>query len=452
MLMDMRVNPARVRVIKQPASAVGRVVYWMSRDQRAADNWALILAGDLARKHSAPLAVIFCLVDDFLGATFRAYDFMLRGLEEVSRFLNDKDIPFFLLKGDPTVQIPDFVRANNVDLLVTDFDPLRIKRRWKALVVSRTEAGIYEVDAHNVVPCWVASSKREYGAYTLRPKIQRALPEFLEVFPRLSKRRKKWQGRVPAVKWQRVSKELRVDRDVKPVDWIRPGEKAALRALRRFVGQGLACYPERRNDISLEGQSGLSPYLHFGQISAARVALEVEMSGAPTRSKEAFLEELIVRRELSDNFCFYNRNYDNVRGFPEWAARTLREHREDPREYTYSLRQLDGAATHDDLWNAAQRQMVTRGKMHGYMRMYWAKKILEWTTSAGTAMKFAILLNDRYELDGRDPNGYTGIAWSIGGVHDRAWGERHVFGKVRYMSYRGMKSKLDTRAYIEKYS
>jgi deoxyribodipyrimidine photo-lyase len=452
MPMDMRVNPARVRMIKQPVRGGDRVAYWMSRDQRCRDNWALIFADDLARKHHAPLAVVFCLVDDFLGATLRAYDFMFKGLEQVSSSLDDKGIPFFLLRGDPRVRVPEFVRANDVGWLVTDFDPLRIKREWKARAASRTEAGIYEVDAHNVVPCWVASSKQEYGAYTLRPKIQRALPEFLEVFPRLRRRRKTWRGRVPAVRWQRVARDLRVDRDVRAVGWIGAGEKAALRTLRRFIRVDLAGYPERRNDISIEGQSGLSPYLHFGQISAGRVALEVEMSRAPTRSKEAFLEELVVRRELSDNFCFYNPGYDDVKGFPEWAARTLRDHREDPREYTYSLGQLDAGATHDALWNAAQRQMVTLGKMHGYMRMYWAKKILEWTKSASTAMKFAILLNDRYELDGRDPNGYTGIAWSIGGVHDRAWGERPVLGKVRYMSYRGMTSKFDTAAYVERYS
>jgi deoxyribodipyrimidine photo-lyase len=194
----------------------------------------------------------------------------------------------------------------------------------------------------------------------------------------------------------------------------------------------------------------LSPYLHFGQLSAQRVALEVMNAAVGEASREAFLEELIVRRELSDNFCFYNKDYDAPQGFPAWAQKTLSLHGKDKREHVYTLRQLEEGRTHDDLWNAAQLAMVKRGTMHGYLRMYWAKKILEWTRSPGVAMKIAIHLNDKYELDGRDPNGYAGIAWSIGGVHDRPWGERRIFGMVRYMNYNGCKKKFNVRAYVEK--
>ncbi|MCJ7443374.1 MAG: hypothetical protein MUO26_02380 [Methanotrichaceae archaeon] len=197
----------------------------------------------------------------------------------------------------------------------------------------------------------------------------------------------------------------------------------------------------------MDGQSNLSPYMHFGQISAQRIALNVLRS---KKSSESFLEELIVRRELSDNFCYYNKQYDSFEGFPSWARESLDEHRNDDREYLYSLSELKKGETHDDLWNAAQVEMAKYGKMHGYIRMYWAKKILEWTESPESALKTAILLNDKYEFDGRDPNGYTGIAWSIGGVHDRAWRERPVFGKIRYMSYKGMNSKFDINSYIEK--
>jgi deoxyribodipyrimidine photo-lyase len=177
--------------------------------------------------------------------------------------------------------------------------------------------------------------------------------------------------------------------------------------------------------------------------------LEVSEAHVDKQSRETFLEELVVRRELSDNFCFYNSNYDNFRGFPEWARKTLDIHRGDAREYHYTAEQLECAETHDDLWNAAQTEMVKRGKMHGYMRMYWAKKILEWTESPEMAMEVAVYLNDRYELDGRDPNGYAGIAWSIGGVHDRAWNERPVFGKIRYMSYNGCKTKFNVKEYLK---
>ena len=212
----------------------------------------------------------------------------------------------------------------------------------------------------------------------------------------------------------------------------------------------LASYETQRNDPTVDGQSNLSPYLHFGHISAQRVAFDIQESDAPKKDKDVFLEELIVRRELSDNFCFYNENYDSFEGFPSWARTSLAKHRNKPREYIYSREQFEYASTHDKLWNAAQREMVTLGKMHGYMRMYWAKKILEWSKSPELAMEIAIYMNDKYELDGRDPNGYTGIAWSIGGVHDRAWGERRIFGKVRFMSYHGCKGKFDTEQYIKR--
>jgi deoxyribodipyrimidine photo-lyase len=257
-----------------------------------------------------------------------------------------------------------------------------------------------------------------------------------------------WKGRVPALNQQAWLKDLSIDRSVPEVDWLQPGEQAARGALREFIRRRLPVYAEARNDPNQRGQSDLSPYLHFGQLSAQRVALEVLRSPAPEGAKEAFLEELITRRELSDNFCWYRTDYDATAAFPEWAKKTLAQHRKDKREYVYTEKELEAGGTHDDLWNAAQREMVVRGKMHGYLRMYWAKKILEWTRTPEEALRIAIRLNDMYELDGRDPNGYAGIAWSIGGVHDRAWGERKVFGKIRYMSYNGCRSKFDVDGYI----
>jgi deoxyribodipyrimidine photo-lyase len=243
---------------------------------------------------------------------------------------------------------------------------------------------------------------------------------------------------------------LTADRSVSEVVWIRSGEREAHRALIKFIKHKLSLYQELRNDPAMDGQSNLCPYLHFGQLSAQRIALEVMKADAAKEVKDAFLEELIVRRELSDNFCFYNHDYDSFAGFPDWAKKTLDKHRKDLRAYIYSREQFENGETHDGLWNAAQMEMVKRGKMHGYMRMYWAKKILEWTPSPEIAIETAIYLNDKYELDGRDPNGYTGIAWSMGGVHDRAWNERNVFGKVRFMSYNGCKSKFDIKRYIER--
>jgi deoxyribodipyrimidine photo-lyase len=444
-------HPERVRLLKQGSPGKGPVIYWMSRDQRTRDNWALLYAQHQALQAKTPLVVVFCLVPQFLGAIRRQYEFMLLGLREVERDLAGKRIAFQLLSGHPEAILPEFIESVQAGCLVTDFDPLQIKRLWKAQVARAIEIPFYEVDAHNIVPCWVASPKQEYGAYTLRPKIQRLLPDYLERFPVLKRHPFFWKEKGVETDWSRAILSLKPDPGTVPGKEFPAGEKAAQKVLKAFAGKGLASYAVDRNDPLRDGQSNLSPYLHFGQIAAQRVAQEIQGSDAPADSKKAFLEELIVRRELSDNFCFYNPRYDRVDGFPAWACTTLDRHRRDPRDYLYTPEQLERAETHDDLWNAAQLEMVGTGKMHGYLRMYWAKKILEWTKSPEEALETAIALNDRYELDGRDPNGYTGIAWSLGGVHDRAWGERKVFGKIRTMTYNGCKSKFDVQAYIQKH-
>lgn len=443
------VNRQRVRALRQGKAGRGPVVYWMSRDQRVADNWALFYAREIAIDQNVPCGVVFCLVPEFLNAAMRQYGFMIGGLKGVERRLSDLDIPFYLVTGSPEKAIPEFVKERGIGILVTDFDPLRPKQAWKKAVSEHIDIPFYEVDAHNVIPCWVASPKREYGAYTLRPKVRRIVAEFLDDFPECRKHPVPWGGGTVPVDWEVAGKVLRADWTVPEPSWIRAGEKAAYHALRQFIDHRLTSYDGERNDPNQAGQSNLSPYLHFGQISAQRVVSEVLKAGKAGPSRDAFLDELIVRRELSDNFCYYNPGYDTFDGFPDWAKTTLDQHRKDTRPYLYTPKEFEEGRTHDDLWNAAQLEMVKRGKMHGYMRMYWAKKILEWTESPEQAMEIAVYLNDRYELDGRDPNGYTGIAWSIGGVHDRAWRERNVFGKIRYMSYNGCKSKFSVDSYIE---
>jgi deoxyribodipyrimidine photo-lyase len=438
----------RARLLNAGEAGPGPVACWLSRDQRARDNWALLSAQKLALARRVPLLAVFCLVPRFLGATLRQYAFMLAGLAETAQDLTDLGIPFHLLQGDPGVEIPRFVREHDIGTLITDFDPLRIKRGWKAAVAGALSIPLMEVDAHNIVPCWLASPKAEWSAGTFRPKIRRALPEFLTDFPQLRPHPYAAPSRVPPFEAASLLAGLPLDTNVRPVTWLAPGPRPAMEKLFDFIEKKLPDYDRLRNDPNQPGQSDLSPYLHFGQLAPQRVAWEVLKSPAPDRAKDAFLEELIVRRELSDNFCYYTPHYDQVEGFPEWARKTLEAHRKDEREYLYTLEELDGARTHDPLWNAAQREMVRRGKMHGYLRMYWAKKILEWTPSPEEALAAAIYLNDRYELDGRDPNGYTGIAWSIGGVHDRAWGERKIFGKIRYMSFQGCRNKFDVQAYI----
>ncbi len=443
------VDERRVFPLNQKPIQAGPIIYWMSRDQRVHDNWALLHAQELAQKSGHPLIVVFCLVPKFLEATFRQYDFLLKGLEEVEKELKKFSIPFSLLLGDPSTEILKFAKKVKCGVLITDFDPLKIKKQWKLKVANSLDFAFVEVDAHNIVPCRVASSKQEFGAYTIRPKIKKVLKEYLVDFPSLKKQHH--TDLHFSINWNDVRKNLEVNTQVSKVEWCIPGEKAAHSVLNTFLKHGIFEYDQNRNDPTKNAQSDLSPYLHFGQISSQRIALSVQKSNAPEQSKQSFLEELIVRKELSDNFCFYNQNYDSVQAFPAWAQKTLMEHAHDTREYVYTRSDFEHARTHDPLWNAAQIQMVQTGKMHGYMRMYWAKKILEWTKNPADALAIAIFLNDKYELDGRDPNGYVGIAWSIGGVHDRAWFDRPIFGKIRFMSYNGCKSKFDIDSYIQKY-
>ncbi len=443
--MIFKVNIKRT-LFKGGDSASGPVIYWMSREQRVRDNWALLYAQEIAFERKAPLAVAFCLVPQFLGATMRHYGFMLKGLAEVEADLKKLGIPFFLLTGNPPEEIPKFLKKVKAGALVSDFLPLKISRTWKEEVRKATKISFYVVDAHNIVPCWVASGKQEWGAYTIRPKINALLGEYLEEFPDLKRHPFAWNGEVSKIDWARARQTIRVDEKIGEVDWIRPGEKAGTAALKYFMEKRLANYDEGRNDPSEAGQSELSPYFHFGQLAPQRAALEVKRNFRG-KSAEAYLEELIIRRELSDNYCFYNKNYDHFEGFPDWAKLTLNDHRKDKRPRLYDTEQFEKAQTHDPYWNAAQAQMMRTGKMHGYMRMYWAKKILEWTPSPEEAQKIAIYLNDKYELDGRDPNGYTGIAWSLGGVHDRPWTERPIFGKVRYMNDKGLERKFDIKKY-----
>jgi len=443
------VKKERLHDLTPDRKSTGNVVYWMSREQRIADNPGLLHARDLAIELYCSFSVVFALTDNYPGAVYRHYDFMLRGLQEVNISLQNKNIPFLLLTGDPPKQISLFARDHNIGTIVVDFDPLRIKRLWHEEVIRNTGCKIIEVDGHNIVPARFVSNKLEFGAYTLRPKIHRLLGDFLEEFPVMEHMEQQVSLPEP-FEFEKVLNALQIDRSVGPSGPVRPGEKEALKALSDFIAMRLPEYSKLRNDPNRKVVSGLSSYLHFGQISSLRIALEVLKKHGKDENSEAFLEELIVRKELSDNFCHYNPDYDNTNGFHDWAKKTHREHARDEREYIYSVHQFEQGKTHDPLWNAAQIQMVKTGTMHGYMRMYWAKKILEWTADTEQAMAVAIYLNDRYQLDGRDPNGYTGIAWSIGGVHDRAWTERPVFGKIRYMNYNGCKRKFDVDAYIKR--
>jgi len=445
-----KVHPKRIYSLKAGDFSGKAVAYWMSREQRVNDNWGLLFAMEKARANNVPLVVIFNLVPEFIDATNRQFFFMLQGLEKVSKDLEKLHIPFILLQGKPEETIPDLIQNKAIGCLVCDFDPLKIKQQWISGVTKKISIPFIEVDSHNIVPCRHASPKQEYGAYTIRPKINKLLNTFLSEFPNIKPQSEKFYGETN-VDWIKLLKTYEPS-DKEKISWIEPGEKAALEGFSFFIQNHLKNYADKRNDPNAGVLSNLSPWLHFGHISAQRVALETIKNHQRSKNTDAFLEELIIRKELSDNFCFYNKDYDSVNGFPEWARKTLNEHKNDTREHIYSTEEWENAQTHDPLWNASQMQMKTTGKMHGYMRMYWAKKILEWSPTPQKALETAIYLNDKYELDGRDCNGYAGCAWAIGGVHDRAWTEREVFGKIRYMNYNGCKRKFDVEKYIDHFT
>uniref|UniRef100_W5MPU1 Deoxyribodipyrimidine photo-lyase n=1 Tax=Lepisosteus oculatus TaxID=7918 RepID=W5MPU1_LEPOC len=449
----------RMRVLSKASAMKGGsegVLYWMSRDQRVQDNWALLYAQQLALEEQLPLHVCFCLVPCFLDATIRQFGFLLRGLEEVAKECSALGLEFHLLRGSAGEVLPQFVQKQGLGAVVTDFAPLRLPLQWVEEVKERLPQDIplIQVDAHNVVPCWVASDKQEYSAKTIRKKITSKLPDFLKEFPLVAEHPHRASKPAKPIDWEQARSSLAVDRSVKEVSWARPGAAAGLEVLESFIDHRLKDFATQRNNPNGEALSNLSPWLHFGQVSAQRVVLEVRRHGRRwPQSVDVFVEEVVVRRELADNFCFYNKKYDRVDGAYEWAQKTLREHAKDRRPYLYSRGELEASRTHDKLWNAAQFQMVSEGKMHGFLRMYWAKKILEWTASPEEALATAIYLNDRYyELDGRDPNGYVGCMWSICGIHDQGWKEREIFGKVRYMNYAGCTRKFNVPKFEIKYN
>ncbi len=439
----------RVRTLKKGQFNGKAVLYWMVRDKRFNDNWALYAAQRAALKYKVSLHVCFQFNAKVSSSTIREYEFLFSGLQETELSLSQYNIQFHLLKGNASHEIPFLCSKLKVGALLTDYSPLKLYKRRLNQVLDKLSFPVYQVDTHNIIPVWKTSDKKEFAAHTIRRKINLLLDEYLTDIPNciihpygITKK--------SSINWEKIIDDLNVDRMVKSVDWIIPGEKSALDRL-NFFKNNVQDYSTNRNDPTLNKLSNLSPYFHFGQISAQRVAYEIKKSNITEADKDVFLEEMIVRRELADNFCEYESSYDYFEGFHPWAQKTLNEHRKDNRDYIYSYDEFEQSKTHDALWNAAQNQMKFQGKMHGFMRMYWAKKILEWSKSPEIALQVSIILNDKYELDGRDPNGYTGIAWSIGGIHDRAWFERPVYGKIRYMNYNGCKRKFKVKEYIERY-
>jgi len=430
-----------------PAPEGACVVYWMQRSQRALDNPALEVAVQAANLLNKPCVVFFAPVPFYPHANLRHYRFLNQGIPAIAQGLKKRGIGF-VLRRYPDHHLLEFCKEIRPALVIGDENPLRETEGWRQTVARQLRIPFWTIDADVIVPSRFLLEE-QYGAYTARPVIRRLLPEFLKpvgntraMIPWNAPKRLK--SLAPDTD---ITVDWPLDRSVGAVDAI-GGTDEALKKLKSFIKSGLAHYPVDRNKPELDATSHLSSYLHFGHIGPHSVALAIESSGAPLQAKEAFLEQLIVRRELAINFVRFNADYHNFESGADWAHKSLAEHASDPRR-VYTQRQLENAETHDPLWNAAQQQMVVTGFMHNYMRMYWAKKILEWSRTPAQAYQTAVYLNDKYELDGRDPNGYAGIAWAIVGKHDRPWFERPVFGKVRYMSFQSTSKKFDSKRYIE---
>jgi deoxyribodipyrimidine photo-lyase len=427
------------------------VVYWMQRAQRAVDNPALDVAIEAANALGKPVVAFLGLVPFYPHANLRHYAFLVQGIPDLARRLARRGVGL-VIRRYPHHRLVRFCAEVRPSLVVGDENPLREPEHWRVIAASGLRVPIWTVDADVIVPSKLLG-KEHYAARTIRPRLLEHLDEFFRPLrnPRARLAWKLPKGLQSLRPEAALLEGFPIDRSVGPVSAFRGGGDEALKALRRFVRERLRGYAARRNRPELDGTSQLSPYLHFGHIGPHMVALAVKNADAPRQDREAFLEELIVRRELAINFVRFNPLYDRLESCEAWARRSLAKHRRDERQYVYTQQQLENAETHDPLWNAAQRQMVSSGWMHGYLRMYWAKKILEWTRAPEEAYDIAVRLNDRYELDGRDPNGYAGIAWAIGGKHDRAWGpERSVYGMIRYMSYASTSRKFDSNAYIER--
>ncbi len=444
---------ARVTVRRggEPDPEGNCIVYWMQRAERAVDNPALNVAIEVANLLRKPVVVFIGLVPFYPNANLRSYAFFVQGLADIRAGLEARHVDF-VLRRYPEHELERFCEEIRPCLVVGDENPRREPEAWRVRMAERLRVPFWTVDADVIVPTALLK-KEQYAARTIRPRLHALLGEFLTA-PGNPKAQVAWKP-VPKIASLSPQDDLLagfpIDTSVQPVASFRGGTQAGLRTLRRFVEQRLHGYDDGRNQPAIDGTSQLSPYLHFGHIGPHTVALAVKNADAPRGDRDAFLEQLIVRRELAINFVKFNPHYDCLKGAEPWALQTLQEHRRDEREWLYTEKQLEGAETHDPLWNAAQQQMVYGGWMHGYLRMYWAKKILEWTRTPEDAFAIAVRLNDRYELDGRDPNGYAGIAWAIAGKHDRAWGpERPVYGKIRYMSYASTSRKFDSKRYIER--
>lgn len=398
---EKAVNLTRIFEINNKLIKNGDIIYLCEREIRAKDNFALQFAIQQSKELNLSLKIIHPKINyEYLPKQ----KFIDKQIKQAQKTFQELNLDFEIINKTPF----EIVEKLNPALLIIDFNPI-LKRDW----LKKINCKVIEIDGHNIIPVRYVSDKQEYSAATLRRKIYYNIYPFLTEFENLT------NEKVEA-------------------DYI----------LKDFIKNKLSYYAEFKNDPSKNVLSGLSKYLNLGFISSQRLALEVVKSGVNDINKESFLEELIIRKELADNFCLYAKNFKDFSGIPNWAKMSLDIHKYDIRPHIYSIQELENAKTYDKLWNASQNQLMRDGVIHGYLRMYWAKKIMEWAKNPNEALKIAIYLNDKYGFDSPSSNGYVGILWAMGGLHDRAFADYPVTGKIRRMTYDSIKRKYNILDYL----
>ena len=484
------ISELRIRAIHEvgPSFDGDYVLYWMNSFRRGHYNFSLQRAVEWAKELKKPLVILEALKCDYRWANDRLHRFVIEGMADNAEHFAKKNVhyyPYLESKHDAGKGLLKELATRACVVVSDDFPCFFLPRMIEA--AAKQVPGRFElVDSNGLLPMRAADSVFA-RAFDFRRFLQKNLLPHLADFPQrdpLSRVKLPTLERLPSAitnRWPKLNptkllnkadilRVIPIDHSVAPVGAI-GGARLANKLLEAFLKSKLPIYASDRNQPDQEATSGLSPYLHFGHISVHQVFEELTRLAAWTPDQiaakangsssgwwgasaevESFLDELITWRELGFNMCWQRDDYDRYESLPDWAHRTLAEHARDPRPHIYSLEQFEAAETYADLWNAAQRQLVREGRIHNYLRMLWGKKILEWSASPRDALDIMIELNNKYALDGRNPNSYSGIFWVLG-RYDRAWGpERPIFGKIRYMSSQNTARKVNVKQYIHQYS
>ena len=455
--MTKRINERVVQLNDaEPNTKAKYVLYWMQMYKRVENNHSLIYAIRQANELRLPLVVYEGLKYYYPWASDRIHTFILEGVEEKRKAFEKLGIRyvFYLQKNKSAPKQTVAKLAKDAALIVTDDFPCFIIPQHNERISAKAKVPVFAVDSNGIIPM-SKFDKEEYGAYTIRPKIKRLLDNYLKPLADEKIKIKSLDIKVDcpetvvaAYNIAKLVAECDIDHSVNPSGHYHGGTANGRKRLKKFVSDILPGYETARNKPNVDGSSRLSSYLHFGFLSPLEIALAVRDADAPHGAKDAYLEELIVRRELSYNFTSHNAKHDSLESLPAWAQKTMRVHADDERQFLYTLEELEEGRTHDELWNAAQREMVVTGEMHNYVRMLWGKNVIAWSPSYEIAFETLVHLNNKYCLDGRNPNSYAGILWCFG-KHDRPWMERPVFGMMRYMTSGSTGKKFDSKKYIE---